>query len=444
MIEISGKLKEGKSSNSNLAAENILYGSPKLIVHLHLLFNALLQHSFVPVDFLQGTISPIVKDASGDINAVDNYRGVTLCSVLSHMFECALRMKFRRFLGSDDLQFGFKPRHSTSHAVYTLKSCVDYFTRRDSNVYVAFLDFSKAFDTLSHHGLFIKLMERNVPLCFLLIIMFWYLNMQYVVKWANTHSNSFHVLCGTKQGGILSPDFFAIYINDLILQLKKTGVGCHVINLFIACILFADDVSLVAPTRGTLQQLIDVCAKYCTKFCLKFNVRKTKVMVFGKLSGSVSHLAKIVVNGESIEYVQSCRYLGFFIVSSKHFKLSVNEDLRGFFGSVNSILTCVHKPKENVLMQLLYSNCVPKLTYGAAIKELNSTESNQYSVALNSAIRRIFGFRHWQSIRQLREFYGYSSIELLFAKARKRFHDSLAGHHNHVLRFLSSLEVADQ
>ena len=137
----------------------------------------------------------------------------------------------------------------------------------------------------------------------------------------------------------------------------------------------------------------------------------------------------------------SLSYWTCYLVSSKHFKLSVNEDLRGFFGSVNSILTCAHKPKENVLMQLLYSNCVPKLTYGAAIKELNSAESNQYNVALNNAVRRIFGFRHWQSIRQLRDFYGFQSIEVMFARAKKRFHDSLVNHHNSLLRFLSTFEA---
>ena len=84
-------------------------------------------------------------------------------------------------------------------------------------MYVAFLDYSKAFDTISHSGLFLKLMDQKVPLCFLLIIMFWYLNMEYNVKWAKVRSNSFPVLCGTKQGGILSPDFFAVYINDLII-----------------------------------------------------------------------------------------------------------------------------------------------------------------------------------------------------------------------------------
>ena len=71
----------------------------------------------------------------------------------------------------------------------------------------------------------------------------------------------------------------------------------------------------------------------------------------------------------------------------------MQEDLRGFFASVNSILTCLQKPRENVLMQLLYSNCVKKLTYGAAIKDLTGAEKNQCNVAVNNAIRRIFGFR---------------------------------------------------
>ena len=80
-------------------------------------------------------------------------------------------------------------------------------------------------------------MDRKVPLCFLITIMFWYLNMEYNVKWSKVYSDSFPVKCGTKQGGILSPDFFAIYLNDLINLLKATGVGCHITRRFIACLL---------------------------------------------------------------------------------------------------------------------------------------------------------------------------------------------------------------
>ena len=95
------------------------------------------------------------------------------------------------------------------------------------------------------------------------------------------------------------------------------------------------------------------------------------------------------------------------------------------------------RPNEHVQIQLLYSNCVPKLTYGAAVKELSAAEKQQLNVAVNNAVRRIFGFRRWESIRQLREFYDFQSIEVLFAKAKSRFDCTLTDHGNTVLRFLS-------
>ena len=95
-------------------------------------------------------------------------------------------------------------------------------------------------------------------------------------------------------------------------------------------------------------------------------------------------------------------------------------------------------------MQLLYSNCVPKLTYGAAVRDWSAAEKHQYNVAVNNAVRRIFGFRQWQSIRQLREIYNYDSIEMMFANARKRFLSSIANHSNKLLRSIYMIvELAD-
>ena len=175
---------------------------------------------------------------------------------------------------------------------------------------------------------------------------------------------------------------------------------------------------------------------YCVRFCLKFNIGKTKILVIGKLSASTDSLACISLRGRPIEYVSSCKYLGFNIVAGRKFKMSVHGDLCGFFGSVNSVLTSTSRPRDNVQMQLLYSNCVPKLTYGAAVKDLTGSETQQLNVAVNNAVRRIFGFRRWESIRQIRQFYHYDSIEVLFAKAKKRFELSLPNHANCVLRFL--------
>ena len=162
-------------------------------------------------------------------------------------------------------------------------------------------------------------------------------------------------------------------------------------------------------------------------------------MTFGKLCRNTDSLAKLHVDNVPIEFVESYRYLGFNIVSDVHFKLSSSECLRGFFGAVNSVLTVIKRPTENVLMQLLYTNCVPILTYGAAVRDLTASEKQRHNVAVNNAVRRIFGFRYYQSIRQLREFYHYDPVEVMFAKARKRFLTSISNHSNELLRTLFTL-----
>ena len=227
----------------------------------------------------------------------------------------------------------------------------------------------------------------------------------------------------------------------MIKILRASKIGCHIIDRFIACILFADDMSLLAPTRGALQQLLDLCAAYCKQFCLVFNARKTKVLVFGRGSVSTASFADLKIGDAIIEYVSRYRYLGFNVISDVRLKFSTTECLRSFFGAVNSINSVSMCSHENVRMQLLYSNCVPKLTYGAAVRDLTAAEKHQYNVAVNNAARRIFRFRYWQSIRQLREFYEYDSIEIMFAKARKRFLISIANHENAILRFLHRIDV---
>ena len=88
-----------------------------------------------------------------------------------------------------------------------------YFTNRGSKVYVAFLDATKAFDRISHYGLFSKLIERQIPLCLLMCLIFWYENMVSCVRWGSAKRDKFPVQLGIKQGGINSPDFFSCYID---------------------------------------------------------------------------------------------------------------------------------------------------------------------------------------------------------------------------------------
>ena len=154
MLDIAVKIKAGKSTAGLLRPKHFLFGSPDLLRHLQILFNGMLQHSYVPTAFLNGMITPIVKDSQGDVGNSANYCGITLSCLLAKLFEFLIQKKTSHLLGTDELQFGFKGNTSTSHAIFTLQSVVNHFNKRGSKVYVTFLDCTKALNRISHHGLF--------------------------------------------------------------------------------------------------------------------------------------------------------------------------------------------------------------------------------------------------------------------------------------------------
>ena len=88
------------------------------------------------------------------------------------------------------------------------------------------------------------------------------------------------------------------------------GVGCHFVDAFVACILLADDMALLAPSRAALQILIDSCTEFCRKFCLSFNAKKSKVMLFGKKG--VDLPKPLSLSGSNIDYVDEWKYLGLY------------------------------------------------------------------------------------------------------------------------------------
>ena len=149
MLDAIFSIKVGKATSTFVKAEHIFCGSPELLCYLHLLYNGLLSHSYMPHEFLCGTISPIIKDPNGDSTCSNNYRGITLGPILLQVFEYLLLHKFGHHLDTSNLQFGFKRSHSTAHSVFVLREVVNYYTTHGSNVLVGFLDCSKAFDSVA-------------------------------------------------------------------------------------------------------------------------------------------------------------------------------------------------------------------------------------------------------------------------------------------------------
>ena len=155
-----------------------------------------------------------------------------------------------------------------------------------------------------------KLIKRNVPLCYLRIIIYWYSNMVSNCRWIDSFSEYFSVPSG--QGGILSPYFWAVYVDDLIVRLRKSGYGCYIQSVFFACVFYADDVALLSPTIHGMQKLIDICSSYARENALKYNFKKTKVMFFGKPTRQIGQ-DSFKSSGDVIEIVHSWKYLGFHL-----------------------------------------------------------------------------------------------------------------------------------
>ena len=208
-----------------------------------------------------------------------------------------------------------------------------------------------------------------------------------------SQSRSFHTLffayvlyhSGTKQGGILSPDFFAMYMHDLIELLRASGFGCHVIRMCLAYIFFADDIVLLSPSRYGLQALLNICVSYCKKYCLDFNVKKSKVMIVGKRLSNTDFLP-LMLNDTPLEFVSDYKYLGVNIHADKALSFTVTDTLRAFHRAANSLLCSRVKPNNGILLKLLYTNCVPIITYSCAVREFSSADMYRCHVAVNNAL----------------------------------------------------------
>ena len=418
-------LKGGKSPDDDeISAEHFLNAPFLLFLRLQQLFIAMLAHSFVPNQFALGSILPLVKDTSGNHSDIGNYRGITISPIASKIFEHLLKGILSPFLETNALQFGFKKQSSTMHATYCLKQTINHYVDSGSRVFCAFLDASKAFDRLVHAGLFIKLISRGIPKIFLDIIIFWYSHLQCRVRWDDTYSDWFFITAGVRQGGILSPDFYCLYVEDLIAILKSKNVGCHILSIFLAALIYADDMAILAPSVKGLCILLDACSDYCNQWDICLNTRKSKLIYFGK---RCSDLYSPSLNGTPLDWVDSCAYLGVCLVSALHFKCSATERIRKFYRCANAIFRIDGRSDDLTMLSLVETHCVPILTYGIEIAEFfDASQRSKIRAAYNSIFRKIFGYRQYESVTNLQLSLARPTWELLCHSRKLSFQNRLS------------------
>ena len=138
-------------------------------------------------------------------------------------------------------------------------------------MYVCLLDLTKAFDHLKHDLLFKKLSNR-VPPIFLRLIIVSYLGQSCCVRWDNVNSNKFTVSNGVRQGAVASPHYFNVYLDDLFIELKESGLGCYIDSFYYGILGYADDCALLSPSREALQKMVDICERYFSFHGIKISI----------------------------------------------------------------------------------------------------------------------------------------------------------------------------
>jgi len=115
---------------------------------------------------------------------------------------------------------------------FIFKKSVKYFVHKGSKVFCVSLDASKAFDKVLHHGLMMKLINKGVPVVFIRLLYNWYERLNCSVLWNNVLGDVFPISCGVRQGGVLSPILFSVYVDDFISLLRASGCVINIDNFF--------------------------------------------------------------------------------------------------------------------------------------------------------------------------------------------------------------------
>jgi len=382
-----------------LVGEHLLHSHPSIYVHLKLVFTMMLTHSHVPNAFGLGVVIPIIKNRHGDASAMDNYRPITLTPIISKVFESFLLKRFSKYMHTDDVQFGFKNKLGCSNAIFALRQVVEYFNERESNVYVASLDASKAFDRVNHYKLYTTLIRAGLPLYCVKTIICWYSRLSIIVRWNGCDSSNLSVLSGVRQGGIMSPSLFNLYVNCMIVKLRSANAGCRMSNIWLGCIMYADDLLLISASVIGLQSMLDDCATMGQEIGLKFNDTKSMCMCIGPLYKRP--IAAMTLNDAVIPWVDSFKYLGVTIVAAKTFTIDLKEVRRKFYSSVNCVLSRCKFTSDLVKLQLLESHCLPILLYAMECLNLGTQQRKELNSWWNSVYRKIFSYNKWESVKQV-------------------------------------------
>ena len=340
---------------------------------LHSLFASCFEYGMVPRMWLQWIIHPILKRGKNPLFPT-NHRGISLMSMVCKAFSSIINNRIVLYMELSGLfvdeQNGFRRLRSCLDHIYVLTTILRNRKQQGLSAYCCFIDLQKAFDSVRYPLLWHKMLAYGIHGKILDVIRSLYRNLQSCVRVNGRFTDWFSQSAGVLQGDTLAPTLFAIFINDLAMEIKALDLGVPIQNYEnVSILLFADDIVLISESQENLQTMMNTAGDWSNRWSLKMNYDKTKVMHFHKQSVPRSDY-QFEIHGNDIETTASYRYLGLDInetVDHTHGVRVLNTAASRALGGVIARYLATDGLSHDVYKKLFDVTVAPVMDYGCEV-----------------------------------------------------------------------------
>lgn len=318
-------LRSNATGTDGINLKMLLYITPHLTNHICFIINKCLSTGYFPNCWKMANIIPVPKVSNP--KQLSDYRPISILPSFSKILERVVANQLTNFLNTYNIlpssQSGFRKLHSTTTALLTITDDILRAWDKNQCSCLILLDYSKAFDTISHDILQTKLKYFGLGEISLNFFINYFSNRSQRVLINNSPSQALNISSGVAQGSILGPLLFSIYTSDFSNFLKF----CHSHQ-------YADDTQIyfsfspsdVATSVDKINQDLNIIADISNSHNLVLNERKTQLILFGKFHSSIADNPqfKISLNGTVLKPINNCKNLGLNIDSELRFSAHVS------------------------------------------------------------------------------------------------------------------------
>lgn len=344
-------------------------------------------------------ITPVLKGNTLNPSVSANYRPIAISNSASKLMEKIIFSRLANFLATSGRQFGFKKNHSTDMCILALKETIDYYRSLNTPVFACFMDIKSAFDRVSRGKLFQKLISRGAPYYIVAILKTWYDLQRLFVVWGHYVSSSFGMSNGIRQGSLISPHLFNVYIDDLNHIISNSKLGCHIGTSSCNSFAYADDLVILAPSATGLNELLNICNKFAVDNLIEFSTRKTVVLLIQPQKHQMLK-PNIYLGSTVLSYVTEFKYLGHMVTVDFMDDSDIERELRSMSVRGNVMLRKFQYCDDETKCYLFRTFFYQMYTCPLWSRYRKST-LNKLRVCYNTVMRRLLGLPPWASASQM-------------------------------------------